>query len=277
MKAVFSLTTLCCIFFLSCSKQKLTSGTDKAETSNGKVQPMCIPCPQNITVKTNPNNPYDSGGYRHNEGVSSIFPTINSSDSNIDSVVLVKVKSYVASIGQNPDSMQSFYDGAVQNGYFPFSKVQTLDSLGNTMYANGLISSYGNSYVQQIYNYAYQYLNTDTITITKYNAFANKLITLEDTIKNDTRISSWEKEVLLAGCSVGRYSGAYWGNYINGNAGTYGVLQPLILQKLKRWMKIVLSDVAGGLIGISGGWVGIIGGAIGGSIIADLTLPEDKM
>ena len=31
--------------------------------------------------------------------------------------------------------------------------------------------------------------------------------------------------------------------------------------------------MAGGIVGISGGPVGIVGGAIGGSILADATLP----
>ena len=228
----------------------------------------------NIAVITNSNNPYDYLGNQHNNGVSNIIPTINFSSNNLDSVVLVKVKYYVVSIGYNADSMQNFYSRAVQTGYFPFSHLQELDSLGNTLYANGLLSSYGNGYVQQIYNYANQYLNTDTITVTKYNSFANSLVALEATIKNDGRISSWEKQVVLSGCSIGRYSASYWGNYFNGNGGgTPPAVRPLLLQKLKRWLKVVISDMAGGIVGISGGPVGIVGGAIGGSILADATLP----
>ena len=224
-----------------------------------------------IKVITNPNNPYDYAGSQHNNGVNSIYSTIYPS-SNLDSEVLVKVKSYVASIGYNADSMQNFYNREVQSGYFPFSHIQELDSLGNTMYANGLISSYANSYVQQIYNYGYQYLNTDTITAAEYNSFANSLITLEASIKNDARISSWEKEVLLSGCSIGRYSGAYWGNFINNQSVSEQIMQPFLFKHLKAWLKITLADVGGGIVGISGGLVGVIGGAIGGSLVEAVSI-----
>lgn len=228
MKPLSLFAAVCCIFFSSCSKQEVVSKNSATALTadNSGVKPYCIPCSDTIAIRKNTNNPYDTAGYRHNNGVRAILPTINLSGSNIDSVVLVKVKSYVASIGQNPNSFQSFYNQSVQNGYFPFSRIQRLDSLGNTLYADGLLSSYGNSYVQQIYNYAYQYLNTDTITIAKYYSFATNLISLEATIKNDTRISSWEKEVLLSGCSTGRYSGSYWGNYFNGG-GRSAAAQPL--------------------------------------------------
>ena len=164
----------------------------------------------------NSNNAYDYVGSQHNQGVKTIFPTVSSSTKNLDSVVLVKVKSYETTIGYSAPAMQTFYNNTVQQGYFPFSKLPRLDSLGNLMYANKLISSYANTYIQQIYSYANQYLNTDTINNTKYTSFCNSLISLESTIKNDTRISSSEKQALLSSCSTGRYSASYWGNYYSG-------------------------------------------------------------
>jgi len=289
MKILFQLATFCCIFFLSCSKKELeTSNTKNAEAlaKNSGIpdylQGHCpYPCTDTrckaylngycgsdtIAIIKNSNNPYDNAGQQHNNGVNSILPTIGSSN-NIDSVVLIKVKSYLASIGYNSDSMQNFYNRAVQNGYFPFSHLQRLDSLGNTLHANGLLSSYGNSYVQQIYNYANQYLNTDTITAAKYNSFANSLVSLEATIKNDTRISAWEKEVILAGCSVGRYSGSYWGNYFSAGGGA----QPLFLRRLSNWLRCVISDIGGAIVGIGGSWLDYIGGAIGTSVATAATL-----
>ena len=226
--------------------------------------------PDQISVITNLNNPDDYVGSEHNQGVSSVFPNINPSSNNLDSEILVKVVSYLSSIGYNADSIQNYYNQEVQMEYLPFSHLQELDSLGNTLYANGSLSSYGNSYVQQIYNYSYQYLNTDTITTYKYNSFANNLISLETTIKNDSRISSWEKDVLLSGCSIGRYSGAYWGNYINEPGPmVQNSIHPLFLKRLKNWLRFVIADVGGAIVAVSSGthsfWA-IFGISVGTSV-----------
>jgi len=224
-----------------------------------------------INVITNPNNQYDYAGNEHNNGVSSIFPDIDPYSNNLDSNILVNVENYLTTLGYSADSMQNFYNEEVENGYLPFSHLQDLDSLGNTLNSNGLLSSYGNTYVQQISDYCYQYLNTDTITIAKYNSFANNLISLETSIKNDSRISSWEKEVLLSGCSIGRYSAAYWGNYFNGPIiMVQNSTNPLFLKKIKKWVKVVLKDVGGGIVALSGGkhfWA-IVGISVGTSVAA---------
>lgn len=225
-----------------------------------------------LVVITNSNNPYDNTGVQHNNGVNSILPNINLATNNTDSVVFVNVKSYVSGIGYNADSIQNFYNREVQAGYFPYSKLPELDSLGNLLYSNGILSSYGNSYVQQMYSYALQYLNTNTINTTNYNLFANAFVTLESTINNDARISSWEKQVLLSACSVGRYSGSYWGNYLNQGSTSSSIAQLSLKLKLPKWLKVVISDIGGGIIGISGGTVGIITGAIGTSIVTAVSI-----
>ncbi|HSZ32827.1 MAG TPA: hypothetical protein VK772_05930 [Puia sp.] len=224
-----------------------------------------------IAIIKNTNNPYDNVGQQHNNGVRAIFPTIGSSN-NIDSLVLTKVDSYVVTIGYSSDSMKSFYNREVLAGYFPFSHVAELDSLGNKMQTNGLISTYANSYVQQIFTYSSNYFNSNTITNAMYSSYASSLISLESTIKNDSRISSWEKQVLLSISAVGRYSASYWGNYFNSGSNN-DLIRPLLKIKLSNLWKVVISDIAGGLIGLSGGAVGIIGGAVGTSIVTAITLP----
>jgi len=95
------------------------------------------------------------------------------------------------------------------------------------------------------------------------------LVSLEVTIQNDSRISSWEKEVLLSSCSIGRYSGAYWGNYINGQ-GNYS-MHPLFLKKLRNWMRFVIADIGGGITAIASkvhSFWGIFGMSVGTSIAA---------
>ena len=164
---------------------------------NDSITGACVVNAQGkIIVINNPNNPEENAGIQHNNAVNYIFPSVNPSSSNLDSEVLAKDISYLSGMGYNADSIQNYYNQEVQDGYLPFSQLPELDSLGNMLYSQGLLSYYGNNYVQQIYGYAVQYLNTDTITTANYNSFANNLVSLEATIQNDSRISSWEKEVL---------------------------------------------------------------------------------
>lgn len=136
MKSLFIFYVICTFLFFSCLKQDLRSKNAVSAPTQGKsgVKPACIPCNDTIAVRINSNNPYDSAGSRHNEGVRTVFPTINIWSNNIDSEVLANVKPYLASIQQDTSTFQIFYESSVQNGYFPFSHLPRLDSLGNTLY-----------------------------------------------------------------------------------------------------------------------------------------------
>jgi hypothetical protein len=250
---------------------------------NDSITGACVVNVQGkIIVINNPNNPDDNEGSQHNNAVNSIFPTIDPSSNNLDSVVLSKDISYLSTLGYNADSIQNYYNQEVQKGYLPFSELEELDSLGNILYSQGLLSSYGNNYVQQIYGYANQYLNTDTITTAKYNSFANNLVSLETTIQNDSRIPSWEKQVLLSSCSIGRYSGAYWGNYIlsQSSGGVSSMSTFSLWTKMKNWMRFVIADVGGGITAVSSGihsfWM-IFGISVGTSVVtaATFTAPQN--
>ena len=225
-----------------------------------------------IAIVKNMNNPYDNVGGQHNKGVATILPTLNFSSPNLDSVVLQKVKTFVVTLGYNSDSAQQFYNKAVTQGYFPYSSLQELDSLGNTLQTKGKLSSYANTYVQQIYSYLLSDLNTDSIKIANYTAFGNSMISIEASIKSDSRLSVYEKQVLESSASIGRYSASYWGNYFNSGGTMVAVDRPFFLQKLKRWIRVVACDIGGGLIGVIAGPIGIITGAVGSSIIADASI-----
>jgi hypothetical protein len=157
----------------------------------------------------------------------------------------------------------------VSLGDLPFTIEPELDSLGNKLHSQGLISTNANNYVQQIFTLALTYLNVNVPTVALHNSFASKLITIEGQIKSDNTISANEKTTLLASCSIGRYSAAYWGNYIN-NPVESKINPPKL--RLAPWLKILLGDIGGGIIGITMGPVGILTGAIGTSIVTAATL-----
>jgi hypothetical protein len=225
----------------------------------------------NIIVRTNSNNPDDDFGNYHNQGVATILPNINPSSPTLDADVLTQVKAFDVTLGYSADSAQTFYNKYVALGDLPFSKVPELDSLGNILVSQGQISSTANSYVQQIYSTAKTYLSFDTPTVIHYNSFANSMISLESQIQNNSSLSANEKNGLLSACSVARYSAAYWGNYINNPAPAASQISPLRLS-LPKWLKIVIGDIGGAVIGIATGPVGIVTGAIGTSIVTAVTI-----
>lgn len=292
---VLFLILFCGLFTqISCTKSNSILSQPNSEISSIKtVTPNLLPgpCPYDchdtrckgyfngycgtdtIAITKNSNNLYDYEGSYHNKGVASILPTVNFSSSNLDSVVLQKVKTFVVTLGYNSDSAQQFYNIATAQGLFPYSHIQELDSLGNTLQLKGKLSSYGNTYVQQIYSNLLNNLNTDSMNASNYNAFANSMLSTETSIKNDSRLSAYEKQVLLSAASIGRYSASYWANYLNNAALSQALaVHPFLLQKLKRWIRVVMCDIGGGVIGIVAGPVGIVTGAVGSSIIADASL-----
>ena len=233
----------------------------------------CGPAPADtIPIIKNSANPYDNAGAQHNAGLRSLLASL--SMPYTDSATLIKDKQYITTLGFNSDSAQLFYNHAVSLGYFPFSVIPELDSLGNSLNSKNYLSSYANTYVQSIFSKLTLYLNSDTGSVTKYNSFATSLISIESSISSDSHLTSYEKQVLLSSSAIGRYSASFWGNILSGSGGggSNAIIRPLIFQKWARWLRVAMCDIGGGLIGISGGAVGIIFGAVGSSIIADASI-----
>lgn len=206
---------------------------------------------ETISVITNPNNPYDYAGADHNNAVATIFPTINPSSPNVDSVIEAQVENYAETNWEmSADSIQMVYDSMKADWNVPPSQFPRLDSLGNDLYAEGKISMEANNYVQQIYSIANQYLNIDTLTEPEYENFANNLITIENQISQDNELTESEDISLLTTCSIARYSAEYWGNYINGQSSASvrsNNSQPQ-LKLLWKVLSFVVSDAEAGLV-----------------------------
>jgi hypothetical protein len=240
------------------------------------------PPPPPIIVKTNANNPYDYVGSQHNNGLTTIYPNLSATDPNLDNDALAQDESYLSGLGYSSAAVGSFYNTASNDGLLPFSQIEELDSLGYVMVGMGLIDSQANYYVQQIYNFTTTYLGGNTVSTAQYNSYANSLISLESQIQSDGIISSNEKVTLLSISSIGRYSSAYWINFMNSQSSGQSAMSARVTSfsiNLKKWFhnlsffwKVTLSDVGGGLVGIIGGPLGIIGGAVGTSLVSAIQL-----
>lgn len=220
----------------------------------GYCGPDSIPLPplDTIVVITNPNNPYDYTGTDHNEAVKAIFPDINPSEPNVDSVIGAQIKSYaISNWGMNADTIQMVFDAMQQQWDVPPAQFPRMDSLGNDLYAEGKISSEVNDYIQQIYSLANQWLNVDSLTQDTYNNFAFDEISIEGQITDDNNLSSAERTVLLSLGSVLRYSAEYWGNYINEQSSSPSLsvnghsVHPQFLKFLARVLPYALADADG--------------------------------
>ncbi|MGH2644562.1 MAG: hypothetical protein ACRDE2_11480 [Chitinophagaceae bacterium] len=210
------------------------------------------PPSDSIIIITNLNNPYDYTGADHNGALNAIFPNINPLVPNLDSVIEAQVKNYAVSIwGDDPSLIQILYDTLYQRWNFPASLLPEMDTVGNELYARGLISNKANYYLQRIDSIGILWLNVDNPSSLLYNSFANSLISLEAQVMNDNILTSDERELLLSSCSIARYSAAYWGNYINNQISPM-LNQPLFLKDLfkKKWFRIVVADAVGAWGGI---------------------------
>lgn len=89
-------------------------------------QGYCGTAIDTLAILTNINNPYDSNGRRHNQGVKTILPNVNVISNNLDSIVLINDKSFISTIGYRPDSLQAFYNREVVAGLFRFQNFLNL-------------------------------------------------------------------------------------------------------------------------------------------------------
>lgn len=207
-----------------------------------------------IYVITNPNNPDDSAGNRHNGGVSSIMPNVSSSTAK--SQVINLTFNYLVSYGYDTSALRVGYNFSDSLGIFGYSAV---DSLAYKMYAKGEISSTAENYMLDLASLLNNVIGDNDPIDSIYDVFANDAINYENGISADNSLSSNEKIMLLSAYSVARYSAAWWGNYLNNYSGGsssahYSKAQLLSFFK-KFWKKIVGADAAGAGGGAAGAYI----------------------
>ena len=219
-----------------------------------------------IYVIANPQNPDDSIGSRHNQALSSIMPEVSSTTT--DSEVVQLTINYLVPYGYDTTEIWMEYDISDSLGLFGYSAI---DSLAYKMYANGEISSTAESYMLDLSSLLNNVIGNNDPIDSIYDVFANEAIYYENEINSDNSLSSDEKEMLLSGYAIARYSAAFWGNYLNNNSG--GISSPQFQLSFfgKFWKKIIGADGAGSVVGGGnaaahrqhvGHW-GLIGGIIG--------------
>ncbi len=230
--------------------------------------------PDEISVITNSNNPYDSSGNRHNQAMSSIIGYL-SSETTTDEIIQYTLN-YLVPISYDTSELRYDYQSSDSLGTFGYTDV---DSLAYKMYAIGEISSTAENYMIDLSSLLNNVIGDNDPTDSIYEVFANDAITYENSILSNNSLSTDEKTMLLSAFSVGRYSAAYWGNYILNNGGILpsSSNQEQTLSFLKKfWKKIVGGDAAGAVSGAGNAILnhksvirgGVFGAVIGSAVAA---------
>jgi len=226
----------------------------------------------NITLITNPNNPYDYIGQKHNNGCTVLLGEVNQNSPTFYNDVLHYTKLYLNSQSYDTTIFNNWYSYALSNGYYNLPDsfyTNHPDSLTNKFYYDGLISTTAKDYMNSINSVIDNTIGDNDPNSTLYNSAASQLIIIENDISNDNSLTSTEKQGLLSMSAIARYSGAYWGNYIINNSG--GV-SPLRLFKKGWWKSFWHADVGGAIAGAIAGLftggviINTVGGGLGASV-----------
>lgn len=235
--------------------------------------------PDEISIITNSNNPYDSSGSRHNQAMSSIIGDL-SAETTVNQIIQYTLN-YLVVYSYDTSELRHQYNLSDSLATFGFTDV---DSLAYKMYSIGEISSTAKDYMVDLSSLLDNVIGDNDPSDAVYEVFANDAITYENSIVSDNSLSTNEKTMLLSAYSVARYSGAYWGNYINNSSGGVSS-QNLSIQtnslsflKIKKfWKKVLGADAAGA---ITGGGAAIesskpiVRGSIFGAAVKELISPS---
>lgn len=295
---LISLVISSCLF--SCAKREILSKSQiETIASQGKVIPNYLPgpCPypctdtrckayangycgptttDTIAVIKNSNNPYDYTGLQHNNGVTYVLNRVNPTSPTAGTDILHFTKLYGGSINADTTGFDSWYSYATAHGYFSLHDTVfniTANALNTKLYNDGKIRSVVYTYLNSINN-AIDNSVTDNASpsLTLYNTVANKLVTIENTIKNDNSLTSDEKMELLKISAINRYTGAYWANYLSGSSTSTTASQQsnvIALFSLRAWWRRFWhADGVGAVSGAAGGAVGGGAGALWGLLLS---------
>jgi hypothetical protein len=227
-----------------------------------------------ISVVTNPNNPDDTVGLRHNRGLDAIMPYYNNGNLQpTQQNVFYYTKNYLVNVGYDTSFINSTYNYTIEHGLYSFPAMPSIDTVALILYNNGNISSEVKNYINTLSNLINSLDENAEPTQSMYDGFANQAISYENQIVYDNSLEDAEKAMLLSAYSVARYSLAYWCNYYNGSS------QPLVMNKTNssavspqytsdhhwfHWKSVGKEDVCGALAGAAGGAiVGAFAGGVG--------------
>lgn len=238
---IFPLFIIITISLFSCSKQEILSKSSIEDfASKGKPITNLLPgtCPYDchdtkckaylngycgtttpisdtLKVVSNPNNPQETAGKKHNDGMYLIIPnydygTLQPTEQNMTTyrISFMTSQGYTTTFINKIDSTATAYFGDM---YSDTSMTQTI----NTSYQQSLISLTAKNYLIQLSTSVYNFFKDSfgIPTQSEYNTFANNLITTKNQIKNNSTLSDKDKNCVLACYAVARYSSLYHINY----------------------------------------------------------------
>lgn len=178
-----------------------------------------------IATVINSNNSMESSGSFHNSALNSIIPTMNFSTAT-EGWIFQASETYVANQGDDTTGMAAQYLSMKAKGFWSITSTYDAgnpDSVIDIMYDSAWITLTDKNYLLEMVYIVDSVITSDGVepSTTLYNGVCTSLINLETAINGDNSLSSSDKQSLLSASSILRFSGAYWGSYIE-NGGTIG-------------------------------------------------------
>ncbi len=190
-----------------------------------------------VKAQSNPKNPYDYAGKQHNK------------------VISKSLKKY--SITKFSDKQLAFVNNLIDS-YNIKGKRLTINEINFIMddYKNDFknvinksdLSSTGKKIIQDLISNVIKMSYDEKIT---YTIFYNSVVSLENKILSNKKLSPNDMKSLLELTSIARYSGFLWNDFYNikNTSSKKSFQENIYIKKWWKWLIIVAADVAGGVYG----------------------------
>ncbi len=244
MKRIFLGITVITLIFTACKKQGAGEQKDEIITSGelDTYPPEADPW----TRAKNNENPYDANGYYHNVSLDYIFGHI-STDSSHGNVYAKSLNYLGVQFGSNfQDSVGHLTTAEDSEPWF-----DVVDDLTRSDFQNAISNLSATAGAKVALNTLLDILTdtNDSHYTDDYDGLKSRLVNWESAVSSSA-LSSSDKERLLRGGSVARYSTLYWNNYdsiyVEGNTDKVRFLRWL------GWALVGAADGIGFFIGNSG-------------------------
>lgn len=210
-----------------------------------------------LTVVKNSNNPLDYFGSDHNSGMTNIIPQydygqLQPSEENVEA----SVKNWQYAIGVDTTNFTASINWIEEHFGEPMVLPQhDFDNGIATAYSQGYISWDAKNYLINLSNEIKSFTadSVNTPTQSKYNTYANNLISYENEMRTDLNLDSTGRFELYAIYAVARYSAVYAINYGIQHSGGPAMRSTQTMSFWPSWLhlrSIVSADCWGALGGV---------------------------
>lgn len=216
MRAYFIILSLVSLLFCSC-KDELIHPPIRITSNNLN----------NITLSPdNPSNPYDTIGERHNQILEQVVPQLCGTCQPDIAISTGAVSLATHQLGLS-DQIPSFYDSVHETVLL--DPGQLVASLNCSVTAKNLLTK------------LFAVVKDSGTANTDFISLKEQIINLENTANTNAGLNQTDRSMVLAACSVARFSSFYWG-FSNPPGKSYS------LKGITKWIAAATSDIAGAVI-----------------------------